>query len=340
MQSLATLHPPSKHLVRRAGAPLRVLKLRLAVALCASLAGTVMAQDYPSKNVTLVVPFAAGGTVDKVARQIQEPLRARLGQPLIIDNKGGAGGTIGMAAVAKAPPDGYTLALVFDSYATEQHIYPKLPYVTLRDLTGVSYVARSPMVLVVPATSPYKTLQDYVAAAKKPGAVSYASVGAGSSNHLAAELFHETAGTSGTHVPFKGGGPAVTDLLGGHVDSMIASLPLVLPQVQAGKLRALAVTSPKRTTILPDVPAVAESYRGFEVYSWVGMVAPAKTPVPVLDRLAADMAATLHNPEVAKRFTEGGFEVVAGSREQMNQLIKSESERWGRVIKARNIVAE
>ncbi|MGF6528054.1 tripartite-type tricarboxylate transporter receptor subunit TctC [Variovorax sp. PvP013] len=338
MHPQTTSNSTAYPLVCRTSALLR--QLRLGLALCAVMAGAAAAQDYPSKNVTLVVPFAAGGTVDKVARQIQEPLRARLGQPVIIENKGGAGGTIGMAAVAKSAPDGYTLALVFDSYATEQHIYPKLPYATLRDLTGVSYVARSPMVLVVPAASPYKTLQDYVAAAKKPGAVSYASVGAGSSNHLAAELFHETAGTSGVHVPFKGGGPAITDLLGGHVDSMIASLPLVLPQLQGGKLRALAITSPKRAAALPDTPAVAESYKGFEVYSWVGMVAPAKTPQPVLDGLAADMTAALRNPDVVKRFTEGGFEVVAGSREQMNQLIKAESERWGRVIKARNIVAE
>jgi tripartite-type tricarboxylate transporter receptor subunit TctC len=232
------------------------------------------------------------------------------------------------------------VALVFDSYATEQHIYTKLPYVTTRDFTGVSYVARSPMVLVVPVASPFKTLQDYVTAAKQKRAVSYASVGAGSSNHLAAELFHETAGTSGLHIPFKGGGPALTDLIGGHVDSMIASLPLVLPQVQGGKLRALAVTSPRRSPALPNVPALAESYKGFEVYSWVGMVAPAKTPEPVLDRLATDMTAALHDPVVAKRFTDDGFEVVAGSREQMNRLIKSESERWGRVIKSRNIVAE
>lgn len=315
-------------------------RLALGMALCLGVSSWAQAQAYPSRLVTLVVPFAAGGTVDKVARQIQEPLRARLGQQLIIENKGGAGGTIGMAAVAKSAPDGYTLALVFDSYATEQHIYPKLPYVTARDLTGVSYIARSPMVLVVPAASPFKTLQEYVAAAKQKGAVSFASVGAGSSNHLAAELFHETAGTSGLHIPFKGGGPALTDLMGGHVDSMIASLPLVLPQVKAGKLRALAVTSPQRSPALPGVPALAESYKGFEVYSWVGMVAPARTPEPVLDRLAADMSAALHDPAVARRFTDDGFEVVAGSREQMNRLVKSESERWGRVIKRHNIVAE
>ncbi len=298
------------------------------------------AQTYPAKLVTVIVPFAAGGTVDKVARNLQEPLRARLGQQVVIDNRGGAGGTIGMAALAKSPADGYTVAMVFDSYATEQHIYRKLPYSTANDFTGVSTVARSPMVLVVPTASPYKTLADYVAAARKPATVSYASVGAGSSNHLAAELFHQTAGTSGLHVPFKGGGPAVTDLVGGHVDSMIASLPLVLPQITGGNLRALAVTSPKRNAALPDVPAAAETLKGFEIYSWVGMVAPAKTPVAVLDRLNADMTAVLRTPEVAKRLSEGGFEVVAGSRVQTDQLIKTEGERWGRLIKSRGISAE
>lgn len=336
------MHPQETTPVVARRAP-SVFSRRVAIA-AALLAGAVPAfaqqAAYPSRLVTVIVPFAAGGTVDKVARQIQEPLRARLGQQVIIDNRGGAGGTIGMAALAKSTPDGYTVALVFDSYATEQHIYPKLSYHTLRDFSGVSYVARSPMVLVIPAASPYKTLQDYVEAAKKPGAVSYASVGAGSSNHLAAELFHETAGSHGLHVPFKGGGPAITDLMGGHVDSMIASLPLVLQQVQSGKLRALAVTSPQRNAALPEVPAVAERYKGFEVYSWVGMVAPAKTPAAVLDKLAAEMSATLRDPEVAKRLSDGGFELVAGGREQMDQLVKAESARWGRLIQSHKIVAE
>lgn len=314
---------------------------------CASLLTVMMgalapvqAQDYPTKPITIIVPFAAGGTVDKVARQTQEAIRAQLGQSLIIDNRGGAGGTIGTGAVAKATPDGYTVAMVFDSYATEQHMYPKLPYVTERDLTGVSYMVRSPMVLAVPASSPYKTLQDYIAASKKPSTVSYASVGAGSSNHLAAELFHQSAGTTGVHVPYKGGGPAITDLIGGHVDSMIASLPLVLPNIQAGKLRALAVTSTTRTTQLPDVPTVAESFKGFEVYSWVGMVAPAKTPAAVLTRLSTAVNTALREPALDKRLNEGGFEVVAGDRARMNQLIASESQRWGALIKSRNIVAE
>lgn len=325
----------------RFGAAIQVAGRIAAVAgLALACVGSAGAQSYPERQITLVVPFAAGGTVDKVARIVQEDFRARLGQNVIVDNRGGAGGTIGTSIVAKAPADGYTVGMVFDSYATEQHMYPRLPYATERDLTGVSYMVRSPMVLVVPAASPYKTLQDYVAAAKKGTNVSYASVGAGSSNHLAAELFHETASTSGIHTPYKGGGPAMTDLMGGHVDSMIASLPLVLPHVQAGKLRALGVTSLKRDAQLPGVPSIAESYKGFEVYSWVGMIAPAKTPDAVLKRLAAEMTATLRDPKVAKRLSDGGFEVVAGDRAQMNKLIRDESQRWGRVIKSKNISAE
>jgi len=297
------------------------------------------AESYPSKPVTVVVPFAAGGTVDRVARQVQQALQDKLGQTVVIDNRGGAGGTIGTALVAKSAPDGYTVAMVFDSYATEQHIYPKLPYDTTRDLTGVSYMVRSPMVLAVTASGPYQTLADYIAAGKK-GGVSYASVGAGSSNHLAAEMFHQAAGTSGIHTPYRGGGPAVSDLMGGHVESIIASLPLVLPHIQSGKLRALAVTAPKRVAALPDVPAIAESYPGFEIYSWVGMVAPAQTPAATLDKLAEATIAALRDPAVAGRITESGFEVVAGGRDDMNRLVQAESQRWGQLIKSRGIVAQ
>ncbi|QKH38083.1 tripartite tricarboxylate transporter substrate binding protein [Achromobacter pestifer] len=297
------------------------------------------AESYPSKPVTVVVPFAAGGTVDRVARQVQQALQDKLGQTVVIDNRGGAGGTIGTALVAKSAPDGYTVAMVFDSYATEQHIYPKLPYDSTRDLTGVSYMVRSPMVLAVTASGPYQTLADYIAAGKK-GGVSYASVGAGSSNHLAAEMFHQAAGTSGIHTPYRGGGPAVSDLMGGHVESIIASLPLVLPHIQSGKLRALAVTAPKRVAALPDVPAIAESYPGFEIYSWVGMVAPAQTPAATLDKLAEATIAALRDPAVAGRITESGFEVVAGGRDDMNRLVQAESQRWGQLIKSRGIVAQ
>jgi tripartite-type tricarboxylate transporter receptor subunit TctC len=298
------------------------------------------AADWPAKPVTLVVPYAAGGTVDKVARQVQDALRKRLAQPVMIDNRAGAGGTIGTGQIARSAADGYTVGMVFDAYATEPYIYPRLSYASHKDLTGVSYMVRSPMVLVVPASSAYKTLQDYVAAAKKPNAVSYASIGAGSSNQLVAELLHEAAGTSGIHTPYKGGGPAINDLLGGHVDSMIASLPLVLPYVQAGKLRALAVTARQRDARLPAVPAVAEAYKGFEAYSWVAMIAPARTPPNVVSKLAAEVNATLRDPAVAKALTDGGFEVIAGDAAQANKLIQEESARWGRLIKARHIATE
>jgi tripartite-type tricarboxylate transporter receptor subunit TctC len=316
-----------------------VARLLAASAVALGTTTAAIAQDYPAKTVTIVVPFAAGGTVDKVARQIKDEFQKRLGQTILIDNRGGAGGTMGSGMVARSTPDGYTIGMVFDSFATELHIYPKLPY-KAGELTGVSYMVRSPMVLVVSASSPYKTLQDYVAAAKKPNAVSYASVGSGSSNHLAAELFHEAAGTSGMHIPYKGGGPAISDLLGAHVDSMIASLPLVLPHVETGKLRALAVTSTKRDSRLASVPAVDEVYKGFQVYSWVGMIAPQKTPDAVVQKLSSEMRAVLADPTVAKRLKDGGFEIVAGDAAQMNALLKSESERWGRVIKSRNIVVE
>ncbi len=327
-EPIRTTTPSRRHALLGAGMSLLLLAV-----------GPVLAQDSPSRMLTLIVPFAAGGTVDKVARMVQEPLRERLGQQVLVDNRAGAGGTIGMAQLAKSAPDGYTVAMVFDSYATEQHIHRKLPYETLRDFAGVSYAVRSPMVLVVPAASPYKTLPDYVATARQRD-VTYASVGAGSSNHLAAELFHETAGSRGLHVPYKGGGPAIADLLGGHVDSMVASLPLVLPHVQAGKLRALAVTAPARSAALPEVPAVAETHKGFEIYSWVGMVAPAKTPGPVLDKLSAAMAATLRDPALARRMADNGFEVVAGDRAAMDQLVQRESQRWGQLIAKRKISVE
>jgi len=297
-----------------------------------------LAENYPSHPVVITVPFAAGGTVDNVARHIQQRLAGELGQTVVIENRGGAGGTIGMAGVARSKPDGYSVGMVFDSFSTEQHIHSRLPY-TEKDLTGVAYMVRSPMVLAVAPSTPYQTLADYVTASKD-GSVSYASVGAGSSNHLAAELFHQTAGTSGLHTPYKGGGPAITDLMGGHVDSIIASLPLVLPHVQSGKLRALAVTAPERVKALPDVPAIAETYPGFEIYSWVGMVAPAGVPDQALDTLSAAVTASLRDPEVSEKVTNAGFEVVAEGRDAMNTLVKNESERWGKLINDINLRLE
>jgi tripartite-type tricarboxylate transporter receptor subunit TctC len=298
------------------------------------------ADTWPSRPVTVVVPYAAGGTVDRVARLMQDGLHARLSQTIIVDNRPGAGGTIGTAQLARSKPDGYTLGMVFDGFAAEGHIYPKLPYQGQRDLTGVSYMVRAPMVLVVPAASAYRNLDEYVAAARSTKAVSYASVGPGSSNHLVAEAFFEAAGTSGVHTPYKGGGPAINDLLGGHVDSMIASLPLILPYVQSGKLRALAVTSPQRDSRLSSIPAMAERYKGFEAYSWVAMIAPSKTPQPIMEKLTSAVTATLRDPGVARQLGAAGFDVVAGDARQTNSLIQAESVRWGRLIKARHITLE
>ncbi|KAF7957132.1 ABC transporter substrate-binding protein [Cupriavidus sp. UYMMa02A] len=328
---------PLFHAVQRRARNSATLMLTLA---CAMAPGYARADAWPAKPVTIIVPYAAGGTVDKVARQVQEGLRKRIGQTVVIDNRAGAGGTIGTGQIARSTADGYTVGMVFDSFATEPHFYPKLPYASHRDLTGVSFMVRSPMVLVVPAASPYKTVQEYVAAARVPDKVSYASVGNGSSNQLVAEAFHEAAGTSGIHTPYKGGGPAINDLLGDHVDSMIASLPLVLPYVQSGKLRALAVTSRQRDARLPAVPALSESYKGFEAYSWVAMIAPAKTPSEVLVKLNAAMTSTLRDPAIAKQLADGGFEVVAGDAQQTNKLIQEESVRWGRLIKARHIAVD
>lgn len=307
---------------------------------CVAASVPANAETWPARPIAVVVPYAAGGTVDRVARLVQDGLHTRLSQTVIVDNKPGAGGTIGTGQLARSKPDGYTVGMVFDGFAAEGHIYPKLPYHGQRDLTGVSYMVRSPMVLVVPAAFAYRNLDEYVAATRSTKAVSYASVGPGSSNHLVAEAFFEAAGTNGVHTPYKGGGPAINDLLGGHVDSMIASLPLILPYVQSGKLRALAVTSPQRDSRLPSVPALAERYKGFEAYSWVAMIAPSKTPQPILEKLTSAATATLRDPGVSKQLGDAGFDVVAGDASQTNALIQAESARWGRLIKARKITLE
>ncbi|MGH8786211.1 MAG: tripartite tricarboxylate transporter substrate-binding protein [Cupriavidus necator] len=301
------------------------------------LAGRAGAQARSNGPLVLVVPFAPGGVVDKTAREVHAGLGRRLGQTVVIENHDGAGGTIGTSIVARSKADGHTIGLVYDSYATEPLAYPNLPYRAGRDLTGVSYMVRAPMALVVPAASPWRTLQDYVRACRQSREVSYASVGVGSSNHLTAEWFHRAAGTHGLHVPFRGGAPALKDLLGGHVDSMFASLPLVLAQLQAGKLRALAVSSSARNPHLPTVPTLADTWPGLVTYSWVGMIARAGTPAAQLDRLAAAVSQALREPAVTQRLYDNGFEVVASGREAMNALVASEAARWAELARQRTL---
>lgn len=248
--------------------------LCLLLTLSVAPATPVRAQDFPTKMITIVAPFPAGGTTDAVARPLAQQFQRSMGQTVIVENKGGAGGSIGTAAVARGPADGYTQLIVFDTHAVNPHIYKKLPFDTFKDLTGVSQIVSVPQVLVVPASFPANSVKDLVQLAKsKPGSVTYASAGPGSSNQLTAELFARTAGIQMSHVPYKGGGPMVTDLVGAHVNVAFISQPLVLAHIRAGKLKALAVTSDKRSALLPDVPTVAEQgYPGVQcvLVDWLG----------------------------------------------------------------------
>ena len=311
-----------------------------ALLLCA--AGPIQAQNWPSKPVRLVVAFPPGGIVDNVARQIQPRLQAALGQPVIIDNRGGAGGTVGSMEVARAAPDGHTLLMVFDSYATYPLVYPKLGFDVARDLQPVTQIASNPLVLVVNPKVPANDFKTFVALLKsQPGRYNYASVGPGSSNHLTAELFKAVSGTFVTHIPYRGGGPAQQDLLGGQVEMMFLSAVLAQPNVKAGKLRALAQTGARRVSAYPDTPTVAESgYPGFEVNSWVGLLAPAGTPRPVIDRLQAEVRKIVTDPAFAARLQEQGLTGIASTPEQFAAALKVEQDKWTRLVRERQLSLE
>jgi len=311
-----------------------------ALLLCA--AGPIQAQNWPSKPVRLVVAFPPGGIVDNVARQIQPRLQAALGQTVIIDNRGGAGGTVGSMEVARAAPDGHTLLMVFDSYATYPLVYPKLGFDVDRDLQPVTQIASNPLVLVVNPKVPANDLKTFVALLKsQPGRYNYASVGPGSSNHLTAELFKAVSGTFVTHIPYRGGGPAQQDLLGGQVEMMFLSAVLAQPNVKAGKLRALAQTGARRVSAYPDTPTVAESgYPGFEVNSWVGLLAPAGTPRPVIDRLQAEVRKIVTDPAFGARLQEQGLTGIASTPEQFAAALKIEQDKWTRLVRERQLSLE
>ncbi|MDP9898681.1 Bug family tripartite tricarboxylate transporter substrate binding protein [Variovorax ginsengisoli] len=320
--------------------------LRCLVA-CALLVGASMpAQSqtpaWPSKPVRLVVAFPPGGIVDNVARQIQPRLQAALGQTVIIDNRGGAGGTVGSMEVARAAPDGYTLLMVFDSYATYPLVYPKLSFDVAKDLIPVTQIASNPLVLVVNPKVPAQDLKSFVSLLKsQPGRYNYASVGPGSSNHLTAEYFKAETGTFVTHIPYRGGGPAQQDLLGGQVEMMFLSAVLAQPHVKAGKLRALAQTGAKRVSAYADTPTVAESgYPGFEVNSWVGMLAPAGTPRPIVDRLQAEIHKIVADPAFAARLQEQGLTGIANTPEEFGAALKQEQAKWTRLVRERQLSLE
>lgn len=311
----------------------------LLAAACTLAPAPLAAQSYPSKPITLVVPFAPGGSVDAVARVLKSHLEARLGQPLIIEYRGGAATTIGTGSVARAPADGYTIGIVVDAHTVNPSLYKNLSYNTFTDFASVSLMGTIPLVIAVNAKSEFDTLQKLVAAAKAdPKKITYATVGSGSINHLAAELFSRTAGIEMTHVPYRGGGPAVNDLLGGHVGMMFMSATLAWPHLQAGTLRAIAVTSEKRLSILPNVPTVSESgFADFRTFAWQGMLAPAKTPPEVVERLQRDIKAVLAMPEVSQKLTEMGFLVVGSTAQEFTDFIRTDADRWAKIVADSNI---
>lgn len=300
------------------------------------------AQAWPTKPVRVVAPFPPGGIVDTVARQLQPRLQVALGQPVIIDNKSGAGGTTGVAEVVRAPADGYTMVMVFDSFATYPMVYPKLGYDIAKDLLPVIQIVSNPLVLVVNPTVAAKDLKGFIALAKsQPGKLNFASVGAGSSNHLTAELFKSVTGTFITHIPYRGGGPALQDLLGGQVDMMFLSAVLAQPHVRAGKLRALAQTGVRRVSAYADVPTVSESgYPGFDVNSWVGLLVPANSPRGVVERMHAEIKKILDTPEFAARLNEQGLAPIGSTPEQFAALLRSERDKWARLINERKLSME
>ena len=311
--------------------------------LAAALVLGAQAQPYPNKPIKIIVPYTAGGTTDMLARSLGQKMSEKWGQPVVVENKPGANGIIGIDMVAKAPADGYTLGLASPgTHAINQTLYTTLPHHPIKDFTPVSFVVRAPMVMVVNADQPIHNVRELIAAAKKePGKLSIASGGSGSSQHLAAELFKHMAGVDMTHVPYKGGGAAYTDLLGGRVQVMIDALQQSMPHIKAGKLRAIAVASAQRLPQLPDVPTIAESgVPGYESGAWYGLVAPANTPKEVVAQIAAEVDRIMKLPDIKERFEGPGLVTVGGRPEVFADHINKETEKYAKVIKAANIKAD
>ena len=315
---------------------MRLLYALIAVASIGHAADTP--QEFPSKPIRIVSPFAAGGNTDTLSRYLAPKLIERLGQPVIVDNRPGAGGMTGNNYVAKSPSDGYTLLFMSGAYTAHSATVKNLPYDPLRDFEGVSMVITYPFVVIVKAESPMRTISDLIATAKKnPGKLNYGSVGVGSVFHLAAELFNVMAGTDLTHVPYKGGAEPLTELIGGRLDVIFNTLTGSIPHIKSGRVRALAVASLERSAQLPDVPTVAQTLPGYEVTSFAGVVAPRGTPRPVIDRLNRELRAVLDLPDIRRQFTDLGGDVKASTPEAMMQHVTDEIAKWKRVVDARKI---
>jgi len=315
----------------------------LAVLSLLAFLGVAQAQTYPTKPIRLVVPFAPGGSSSIVARSVAVEMEKGLGQPIIIDNKPGGGGNVAMQDVAKSDPDGYTLIIGhIGSLAVNPYMYSKLPFDTDRDFTAVSLLAVVPSIFVVHAGLPAKDLREFVALLKKdPGKYYYGSAGNGSAGHLAMEYLKQTAGIEIQHVPYKGTGPNLTDLIAGRTQATAAGTPPLMPHVKSGKLRVIAVGARKRLPSIPDVPTVAEQgYPGFETTQWYGINAPAKTPAAVIKRLADEAAKAAHTASVKERFAADDAEAVGSTPAEYAAFIKTEQARWSKVVRAANIKAD
>jgi tripartite-type tricarboxylate transporter receptor subunit TctC len=301
-----------------------------------------MAQTWPSKPITLVVPFPAGGTTDALARALGEKLSQRLGQPVIVENRGGAGATLGANYVAKAAPDGYTLLVGAVHHTIATSVYKKLPYDFQKDFAPITTIATVPNVLVVNASTPAKNVAELVALVKaEPGKLSYGSNGNGTAQHLIGTQFQALTGTSLLHVPYQGSGPLTTDLLGGQITMSFDTITPVLQHIKSGKLRALAVSTAKRSSALPDVPTLDEAgLKGFNIGTWFGVLAPVATPKDLVARLNTEMVGIIHSPEFQKRMGELGAEPIGDSQAQMAQQIKDETEKFAGLVKEAKVAVE
>lgn len=303
---------------------------------------TVQAADYPTKPIRFIVPYTAGGTTDLVARTVGQKVSEKLGQPVIIENRGGAGGNIGMDAVAKAAPDGYTIGFgAISTNALNPHIYKSMAFDPRKDFTAISLLGTSTIVLEVPATSPIQSVADLIAAAKKAPGLPYATAGAGTSMNLAGVMFAQMTGTELTHVAYKGSGPAINDMLGNTIGVMFDNLPASLPHIQAGKLRALAVAGPARSPSLPDVPTIAETgLKGYALDPWFGVYGPANLPAPIVKALNDAFTEALALPNVKDKLTQAGFTPRGSSAEALAKLTQSEYQRLGDVAKKAGMTAD
>ena len=318
-------------------------RLSLCAALWLACSTAALAQTYPNKPVKLIVPFPPGGGTDILARPIAQKLSEKWGQPVIVENRGGAGGNIGTKAAAEAAPDGYTLIFgVLGTHAVNQSLYANPGFDSTIDFAAITMVANTPNILVVHPSVPVKTMADLIAYAQAhPGKLNYASPGNGSPSHLATEIFKSMAGVQITHVPYKGSGPAMADMLGGQTQVWIANAPVVLQHIETGKLRALATTSARRPAVASGIPTIDEAgLKGYEADTWYGIFAPAKTPQPILDQLNKDIVAVLNLPDIRQKFSSEGAEIVADSSASFTQKLRADVAKWKKVIADLNLRAE